>query len=168
VFDIRFRAWVAAQRHMGFEMDPRELTEDEAAVLRDVTAWWKANRHWLARADILRLDSDDPAVIAEQQLAEDGSRFVAFAGRAAVSDQILPRPLRLTALSAIKVQRVLRRERTSRCALFQLRHWHAHRVQQILRDLLRLTEIARHLRQRGDDARALDAPDGLDRPLDVE
>ena len=28
--DIRLRAWVAAQRHMGFEMDPRELSEDEA------------------------------------------------------------------------------------------------------------------------------------------
>lgn len=111
VFDIRFRAWVAAQRHMGFEMDPRELTEDEAAVLRDVTAWWKANRDWLARADILRLDSDDPAVIAEQQLAEDGSRFVAFAGRASVSDQILPRPLRLTALDPAARYRVSLRNR---------------------------------------------------------
>ena len=27
VLDISFRAWVAAQRHMGFEMDPRELTD---------------------------------------------------------------------------------------------------------------------------------------------
>ena len=50
------------------------------------------------RADILRLDSADPAVIAELQLAEDGSRFVAFAGQAATSAQILPRPLRLTGL----------------------------------------------------------------------
>ncbi|MEO0379047.1 MAG: alpha-galactosidase, partial [Pseudomonadota bacterium] len=42
--DIRFRAWVAAQRHLGFEMDPRELTDEEAEVLRDVTTWWKNNR----------------------------------------------------------------------------------------------------------------------------
>lgn len=98
VLDMGFRAWVAAQRHMGFEMDPRELTEGEARVLRDVTAWWKANRDWMRRADILRLDSADPAVIAEQQLAEDGARFVVFAGRAATSGQILPRPLRLTGL----------------------------------------------------------------------
>ena len=96
---IRFRAWVAAQRHMGFEMDPRELTDDEAQVLRDVTAWWKANRGWLQKADILRLDSSDPSVIAEQQLAEDGTRFVVFVGRAATSAQIAPRPLRLTGLS---------------------------------------------------------------------
>lgn len=100
VLDIRFRAWVAAQRHMGFEMDPRELTEDEAAVLRGVTTWWKANRDWLYSADILRLDSPDPAVIAEQQQTSDGSRFVVFAGKAATSAQIAPRPLRLTRLEA--------------------------------------------------------------------
>ncbi|WP_372571919.1 alpha-galactosidase [Ruegeria jejuensis] len=100
VLDIRFRAWVAAQRHMGFEMDPRELTEDEAAVLKGVTAWWKANRDWLYYADILRLDSPDPSVIAEQQQTTDGSRFVVFAGKADTSAQIAPRPLRLTRLEA--------------------------------------------------------------------
>jgi alpha-galactosidase len=96
--DIRFRAWVAAQRHMGFEMDPRELTDDEAAVLTEVTSWWKHNRAWMTGADILRLDSADPAVIAEQQAARDGSRFVVFAGKATTSAQIAPRPLRLTRL----------------------------------------------------------------------
>jgi alpha-galactosidase len=96
--DIRLRAWTAAQRHMGFEMDPRELTEDEAAILREVTSWWKANRDWMMQADILRLDSTDPAVIAEQQLSRDGGQFVAFAALMRPSDQILPRPLRLTGL----------------------------------------------------------------------
>ncbi|WP_226782908.1 alpha-galactosidase [Oceaniglobus trochenteri] len=100
VLDIRFRAWVAAQRHMGFEMDPRELTEDEARVLQEVTAWWKANRGWMCRGDILRLDSADPSVIAEQQLSRDGARFVVFAGEAETSAQIAPRPLRLTGLDA--------------------------------------------------------------------
>jgi alpha-galactosidase len=96
--DITFRAWVAAQRHMGFEMDPRELDEREATVLRDVTQWWKANRDWMYTADILRLDTSDSSVIAEQQIAQDGSRFVVFAGRVDTSDQIAPRPLRLTRL----------------------------------------------------------------------
>lgn len=96
--DISFRAWVAAQRHMGFEMDPRELDDHEARVLSEVTSWWKHNRDWLQRADVLRLDSPDPAVTAEQQMAEDASRFVVFAGKGATSDQIAPRPLRLTAL----------------------------------------------------------------------
>ena len=108
---MSLRAWVAAQRHMGFEMDPRELTDDEARTLADVTAWWKANRDWLMQADILRLDSADPAVIAEQQLARDGARFVLFAGRAAASAQVAPRPLRLTRLDPDARYRVSLRNR---------------------------------------------------------
>jgi alpha-galactosidase len=106
VIDISMRAWVAAQRHMGFEMDPRELTNHEAEVLTNVTRWWKDNRDWMMHADILRLDSADPAVIAEQQLAQGGGRFVAFAGKAATSAQILPRPLRLTGLDATAQYRI--------------------------------------------------------------
>ncbi|WP_068115634.1 alpha-galactosidase [Tropicimonas marinistellae] len=98
--DMRFRAWVAAERHMGFEMDPRELTDAEAATLSRVTAWWKATRDWRSTADILRLDSADASVIAEQQLSGDGARFVVFAGLAQTSAQIAPRPLRLTRLDA--------------------------------------------------------------------
>ena len=109
MLDIELRAWVAAQRHMGFEMDPRELSETEADVLRDVTTWWKDNRGWLESADVLRLDAADPAVIAEQQLARDGSRFVIFAGKSGTSDQIAPRPLRLTRLdSAVRYEISLR------------------------------------------------------------
>ncbi|WP_300034912.1 alpha-galactosidase [uncultured Roseobacter sp.] len=96
--DIEFRAWVAAQRHMGFEMDPRELTDHEAKVLRNVTGWWKDNRDWMYDADILRLDASDASVIAEQQQARDGGRFVVFAGKSGTSPQIAPRPLRMTRL----------------------------------------------------------------------
>ncbi|MEL6607738.1 MAG: alpha-galactosidase [Pseudomonadota bacterium] len=100
ILPMGFRAWVAAQRHLGFEMDPRELDDRETHILKTVTAWYKDNRDWLHQADILRLDSPDPAVIAEQQTARDASRFVVFAGRADTSDQISPRPLRLTQLDA--------------------------------------------------------------------
>ncbi|SMX43432.1 alpha-galactosidase [Octadecabacter ascidiaceicola] len=96
--DISFRAWVAAQRHMGFEMDPRELDDHEIRVLTEVTNWWKHNRSWMQKADILLLDSSDPAVIAEQQIHPSGEQFVVFAGKAATSAQVAPRPLRLTAL----------------------------------------------------------------------
>lgn len=98
VLPMAFRAWVAAQRHMGFEMDPRELTPDEAATLAAVTAWFKENRGWMMAGTIHRLDAADPAMIAEMQIAADGSRFVVFAGQAATSAQSLPRPLRLTGL----------------------------------------------------------------------
>ncbi len=104
--DMGFRAWVAAQRHMGIEMDPRELTCAEFRRLKEVIDWWRANRTWMFRADLLRLESNDPAIIAEQHLHEDGEKFVVFAGKAATSDQIAPRPLRLTRLKATKSYRV--------------------------------------------------------------
>jgi len=106
ILGIGLRAWTAAQRHMGFEMDPRELTEEEADTLREVTGWWKANRGWMMRADILRLASSDPAVIAEEQLAEDGSRFAVFAAQIRTSDQILPHPLRLAGLDPEAAYRI--------------------------------------------------------------
>ena len=113
ILDIEFRAWVAAQRHMGFEMDPRELTEREQSVLRDVTSWWKENRDWMYDADILRLDSSDPSVIAEQQMARDASRFVVFAGKSGTSSQIAPRPVRMTRLDTKAQYRVSLRNRAS-------------------------------------------------------
>lgn len=79
-------------------MDPRELTPEEAETLSDVTQWWKVNRDWLYEADILRLDSADPAVVAEQQTDRSAQRFVVFAGLTEPSAQIAPRPLRLTRL----------------------------------------------------------------------
>ncbi|MCE0506124.1 alpha-galactosidase [Roseivivax sp. GX 12232] len=93
-----FRAGVAASRHMGFEMDLRDLTEAEEAVLTRLTAWWKAARGWLFGAALHRLDSDDPAMTGELQVAADGSRFALFAGQSQTSRQSLPRPLRLTGL----------------------------------------------------------------------
>lgn len=104
--DISFRAWVAAQRHMGFEMDPRELIDREVKILTEVTQWWKDNREWMNTADVLRLDSADSAVIAEQQMDQDGARFVIFAGKAVASAQISPRPLRLTALDPLATYRI--------------------------------------------------------------
>jgi len=91
---------------MGFEMDPRELDEHEARVLSEVTSWWKHNRDWLEQADILRLDSPDPAVTAEQQMPQDASQFVVFAGKGATSDQIAPRPLRMTALDPLAMYEI--------------------------------------------------------------
>lgn len=98
ILDISFRAWTAAQRHMGFEMNPQELTKDDASTLSQVTRWWKDNRDWTMMADILRLDPADEQITAEQQMAQDGSRFVVFAAQTGTSVQTLPRPLRLTGL----------------------------------------------------------------------
>ncbi|CUH39267.1 Alpha-galactosidase [Jannaschia seosinensis] len=109
ILPMSLRAWAAAQRQMGFEMDPRELTDDEAAKLREVTAWWKANRDWTMLADIHRLDTE-AAITAEQQIAPEGDRFVVFAALTAATAQIVPRPLRLTALDRNATYRVTRRD----------------------------------------------------------
>jgi alpha-galactosidase len=106
VLPMAFRAWVAAQRHIGLEMDLRELDPDEAATVKKVVSWWKSNRDWMMQGTIHRLDSADPAVTAEMQIAAQGERFVLFAGQGRVSDQTLPRPLRLTGLDPSATYRV--------------------------------------------------------------
>ena len=98
IHDIGFRAWVAAQRHMGFEMDPRELTNAEQAKLKQVTQWWKDNRDWRFGADIMRLTSADPAITAEVQVSPQKDKFVAFVGMAKTSSWSCPSPIRLTGL----------------------------------------------------------------------
>lgn len=96
-----FRGWIAASRHMGFESDLRVIPEPEAKALSQATTWYKANRDWMMAGDLHLLDSDDPAVTAEIQISASGDRFVVFAGQGAMSQQILPRPLRLTALDPL-------------------------------------------------------------------
>jgi len=106
VFSMELRAWTAAQRHMGFEMNPTELTPDEAKVLRSVTDWYKANRYWMMSGDIYRLDSSDARVIAEMQIARNGSQFATFVTKTDPSSQILPRPVRLTGLDPSAMYRL--------------------------------------------------------------
>lgn len=98
ILPMQFRAWVAASRHMGFEMDPRELTDEEAAVLQDVTHWYKDNRDWMHTGVALKLPNDDPACMGEIQISNDGDRFVVMQAQMRVSDQSSPRPVRLTGL----------------------------------------------------------------------
>jgi alpha-galactosidase len=98
ILPIAFRAWVAAQRHMGFEMDPRELTDEEAAVLKSVTAWWKSNRDFLFSARQYLLDANDSEVFAEIHVDEGKNRFILFKGQAGSSRSIAARPLGLAGL----------------------------------------------------------------------
>ena len=99
---MALRAWVAASRHMGFEMDPKELDEQERSILVDAVTWYKENRDWLHRGTVQRLDLDDPAQIGEIQVAVDQQRFVAFITQMTASQQSLPQPVRLTGLAPDK------------------------------------------------------------------
>ena len=118
VLSMSFRAWVAAQRHMGFEMDPRELTAEEAETLSRVTAWWKQNRGFLFSGSLYRLEADDCEVFAEMTVDAAANRFILFAGQAGASAQIFQRPLRAAGLDpdAIYEIRLVNPEDVSRRA----------------------------------------------------
>lgn len=98
ILPMAFRAWVAAQRHMGFEMDPRELTGEESDILKRVTAWWKQNRDFLFSARQYLLDGNDPEVFAEIHVSEAKDRFILFKGQAGASRAIAARPFALSGL----------------------------------------------------------------------
>lgn len=106
VLSMSFRAWVAAQRHMGFEMDPRELTSEEAETLSRVTAWWKENRSFLFSGSLYRLEADDDEIFAEMTVDARADRFILFAGQAGASAQIYQRPLRAAGLQADAIYEV--------------------------------------------------------------
>jgi alpha-galactosidase len=98
VLPLAFRAWVAAQRHMGFEMDPRELTPQDTTKLKQIISWWKDNRQWMKNATVLRLPSTDKSIIAEIQINTQTGHFVVFAGQHSVSLFSSPVPLALAGL----------------------------------------------------------------------
>ena len=81
VLSMSFRAWVAAQRHMGFEMDPRELSLEDKLLLKSITKWWKENREWMMSANVLRLPCIDNSIVAEIQINSKDNHFVVFAGQ---------------------------------------------------------------------------------------
>lgn len=93
-----FRAWVAASRHMGFEMDPRELTSEEEEALMRITSWYKENRDWMHKGYAFQLPKDDPAVLGEIQISNDAEQFVAMIAQMESSRQAAPRPVRLLGL----------------------------------------------------------------------
>ena len=97
---MSFRAWVSAQRHMGFEMDPKELSSEDKVVLKSVTQWWKKNREWMMSANILRLPCIDKTVIAEIQVNLQGDHFVVFAGQSSASELSSSVPLVLDGLDS--------------------------------------------------------------------
>ena len=98
ILPMSFRAWVAASRHMGLEMDPRELTDDEAQTLTDITSWYRDNRAWMHKGSTHRLEPNDQSQMAEICLSEDRERFVAFVGQMETPDAIFARPIALIGL----------------------------------------------------------------------
>ena len=106
IFDISLRAWVAASRHMGFEMDPRELTAEEANILKAITKWYKENRHWMHKAFFHRLDLSDKSQVGEIQVSADNDRFVSFVVQMEQSVYSSPKPVILTGLDVNSIYKI--------------------------------------------------------------
>ena len=99
---IAFRAWVAAQRWMGLELDPRTLSDDEADLVKRVIGWYRANRAFLHGAECRLLNAPQSG-FAELFIAEDRSRFILFYGLAEAADATAAPPLLLAGLDADSV-----------------------------------------------------------------
>ena len=98
-FPMSFRASVAASRAMGLEMDLRELTDDEADLIKQAIARFKDWRSDMRSGLLHRLDSDDANVLAEVQVAPGQDRFMLYSGQMQPSAQQFARPLRLAGLT---------------------------------------------------------------------
>jgi alpha-galactosidase len=59
---ISTRIGVAMFGHMGMEMDPRELTEEEATLLKKGFALHKDHRHLIHNGDLFRIDSNGDSI----------------------------------------------------------------------------------------------------------
>jgi alpha-galactosidase len=95
---MAFRATVAASAHMGFEMDMRELTDDEQKELRRWTAFYKANRAMLHSGRQYRLDTPTSETIAQMTVSKDKRRFILFSGSLESHRDETIQPLRLAGL----------------------------------------------------------------------
>lgn len=98
ILSMELRAWVAAQRSFGFEMDLSELTAQESETLARVTQWWKDNRDWLHRGTLHRLATRDPEQFGEMIVSADRSRFAVWLGQRGAPVDILPDRLTLAGL----------------------------------------------------------------------
>ena len=108
ILPMELRAWVAAQRSFGFEMDLAELTEAESATLSHVTAWWKANRDWMHQGTLHRLPTRDPEQFGEMIVSADRKRFAVWLGQRGAPVDVLPDKLRFAGLGTAqyKVRRI--------------------------------------------------------------
>jgi alpha-galactosidase len=95
---MAFRAAVAMTGHMGFEMDLRELTDQEEATLARYARLYKENRGWMHRGSQHRLQPPRPEILAQMFVSEGKDRFLVFSATMAVPQSESTGPLRLAGL----------------------------------------------------------------------
>jgi alpha-galactosidase len=98
--DIALRTLTALFGHPGIEADPRTFSEEEASHLRQAIAFYKAERAWLAQAEVSAVDHEDPAVLATSAIASDGRRALVTVVAVDRTADAVPGPLRVPGLVA--------------------------------------------------------------------
>ncbi|RED14387.1 alpha-galactosidase [Pontivivens insulae] len=98
ILPMELRAWVAAQRSFGFEMNLLELSPEESDTLSRVSTWWKANRDWMHSGSHHKLSTRDPEQFAEMIVSADKTRFAVWLGQRGAPADILPDRLRFDGL----------------------------------------------------------------------
>lgn len=97
--DMPLRTLTALFGHFGIEADLLRLHEAETSHLREAVAFYKAERTWLACADITAIDHEDPALLATWALAADRQRGLVSVVAAERAADAVPGPLRVPGLS---------------------------------------------------------------------
>lgn len=92
------RAWIAALRHMGFELDLTDLQPADHAELKRAVAWHKENRDLLHGGRIALLDMSEPDAFGEMVVAPGGERFIAALAFTRAPARASSRPQRLAGL----------------------------------------------------------------------
>lgn len=77
--DIHTRAIVALQGQLGFEIDARHISDDEAATLRHYVDLYKQHRHWISESLSYRLDSNSDELCCCGLISADQSQSLWFA-----------------------------------------------------------------------------------------
>ena len=98
ILSMEARAWSAASRHMGFELDLAELTDAERDTLARAVRWHKANRQLLHGGVPTLLDIVEPGAYGEVVASTDASRFAAFLSYREAPARTSTRPVRLAGL----------------------------------------------------------------------
>ena len=95
---MSFRGNVASGRHMGFELDPRELGQADAQALQQAITRHKKWRSLVHTATQYRIDTLDSNTVAECFVAADKKRFLLFVAQTDMQASATACPVRLPGL----------------------------------------------------------------------
>jgi len=93
-----FRSVTAMQGHLGLEVDPSELDEQERRALARVLIWYKTHRLWLHKSTTWYVDQLDPSTVVRLQVSEDKSHALLFVAQLQSPADTVPAPLVLPGL----------------------------------------------------------------------